>query len=120
MKKAQEAAFAAQIEREAQERAAAHANAEALARAQAAQAALSVTSSTIEVEVSAKGSRAAWKGRCNDKMALVRFIVSNPEYLNLVDVNASALNQLAKAQKDAMRIDGCTAYQDRTIVASRS
>lgn len=63
--------------------------------------------------------RKKWKARVTDKMALLKFICERPEYINLLDINQTALNQLATAQKDAMSIKGVEAYEDSSI-ASRA
>jgi len=68
-------------------------------------------------KVSGLSTRKNWKARCVDKIALVRFVAANPTFLNLLDVNQSALNQMAKAQKDAMQIGGCEAYPDEVMSA---
>jgi hypothetical protein len=65
------------------------------------------------------GGRVTWKGRCNDKMKLLHFIVANPAYAGLVDVDQTALTQMAKAQKGGMKIDGCEAYQEHGLAAAR-
>lgn len=72
-------------------------------------------------QVAAAGTsiRETWKARCLDKAALVKFVAVNPQFLNLLDVNDAALNQLAKAMKDSMNIGGCEAYIERGI-ASRA
>jgi len=63
--------------------------------------------------------RETWKAKCNDKAELVKFVSANPQFLNLLDVNESALNQMAKAMKESMKIGGCEAYIERGI-SSRS
>lgn len=61
--------------------------------------------------------RETWKAKCNDKAALIKFVSDNPQFLNLLDVNDSALNQLAKAMKQSMKIGGCEAYIERGIAS---
>lgn len=56
--------------------------------------------------------RARWKGRCTDKMALIKFVAANNQYVNLLDVNESALNKIADSLREAMRVDGCEAFKD--------
>ena len=92
--------------------------AEQVAAAKAHEAAV-VTTTTVAAP-DTKGSRAPWKGKCTNKMALIKFIANNPAFENLIEVNASALNALAKAQKQAMAVDGCTAYQEHSIAAGRA
>lgn len=68
-------------------------------------------------KVSGLSTRKNWKARCVDKMALIKFVANNPAFLNLLDVNQSALNQMAKAQKEAMQIGGVEAYPDDVMSA---
>lgn len=72
---------------------------------------------TAAPKVSGLSTRQNWKARLTDKMALIRFIAEHPEHQHLLDVNQSALNQLAKAQKDAMRLPGVEAYPDAVMSA---
>lgn len=72
---------------------------------------------TAAPKVSGLSTRQNWKARCVDKMALIRFVAEHPEHQHLLDVNQSALNQLAKAQKDAMRLPGVEAYPDAVMSA---
>lgn len=70
-------------------------------------------------KVSGVSMRSTWKAECTDKAALVAFIATNPQFLNLLDVNASALNQMAKAMRETMNIDGVRVYEEKQL-ASRS
>lgn len=63
-------------------------------------------------------TRKKWKARVTDMMALLKFITERPEYINLLEINQTALNQLAVAQKNAMAIAGVETYEEG-IVASR-
>lgn len=71
-------------------------------------------------KVSGISQRSVWKAECTDKAALIAFIAANPQFMNLVDVNTSALNQMAKAMKETMQIPGVRAYEDKTLAASRA
>lgn len=71
-------------------------------------------------KVSGISARGTWKAECNDKAALIRFIAQNEHYINLLDVNQSALNQLAKAMKQTLNLPGVRAYEERSIAAARS
>lgn len=57
--------------------------------------------------------RESWSGKVTDFMALVRFIAANPGFQNLLEVNQTALNQMARSQKSAMRIPGVEAKSER-------
>lgn len=63
--------------------------------------------------------RKTWKGRCTDKMKLLEFIIKNPAFIDLVDVNQSALNKIASAQQKNMDIGGCESYQDSSVVSRK-
>jgi len=63
--------------------------------------------------------RGTWKAKCINKSELVKFVCEHPEYLGLLDVNASALNATAKAQKENMHVNGCEPYFQQSV-ASRS
>ncbi|MCA3233441.1 MAG: hypothetical protein INH06_14215, partial [Cupriavidus sp.] len=47
----------------------------------------------------------------------IKFVAAHPEHQHLLDVNQSAINQLAKAQKDAMNLPGVEAYPDAVMSA---
>jgi hypothetical protein len=77
-------------------------------------------SSSVSAPVATGTSvRKTWKCRCDDKAKLILFVTTHPEYLGLLDVNESALNQIAKAQKNNMKIDGCVAYEDSSIASRK-
>lgn len=81
-----------------------------------------MTAPVVEVsvaKVAGISTRSVWKAECTDKAALIAFVAANPQFLNLLDVNTSALNQMAKAMKDTMQIPGVRAYEDKTLAASR-
>ncbi|EPS1221639.1 hypothetical protein ACVBR5_000865 [Burkholderia cenocepacia] len=70
-------------------------------------------------KVSGIQSRGTYKARVTDKMKLIQFVAAHPEFEHLLDANASQLNQLAKAMKEKMKIDGVESYREATI-ASRA
>ena len=70
-------------------------------------------------KVSGISTRGVWKAELTDKAALVAFIAQNPQFLNLVDVNTSGINQMAKAMKETMNIPGIRAFEERAL-ASRA
>lgn len=57
--------------------------------------------------------------RCTDKLALLAFVVANPQYENLVDVNSKALGDLGKALGAAFNIPGCS-VEEETGLAVRA
>lgn len=64
-------------------------------------------------------SRGTYKARVTDKMKLIQFVAAHPEFEHLLDANTSQLNQLAKAMKEKMKIDGVESYRAASI-ASRA
>jgi len=65
-------------------------------------------------------TRKTWKGRCDDKLALVKFVAEHPEYISLLEVDTTALNSLAKSQKENMKVAGCVAFEDIGITSRRA
>jgi hypothetical protein len=67
----------------------------------------------------AKGTsvRRKWKGRIIDKHALVRHVAAFPQFGNLVDVNESALNQLANSLQGALELPGVECYEDKVLAS---
>lgn len=70
---------------------------------------------------SAKGVsiKGVWKAEVTDKLALVKFVAANPQFLNLLDPATKEINAIAKALKDNARIDGVKIYEDKSL-ASRA
>ncbi len=58
-----------------------------------------------------------WKGRVKNKMDLIRFVAANPQFIELLDANESAINKMAGALKSAMIVDGVEVYEERQIAA---
>lgn len=59
--------------------------------------------------------RTKTKVRLINKSELIKYISNNSMFENLVDVNQTALNALAKAQGDLFNIPGVEAYQEKEI-----
>jgi hypothetical protein len=64
--------------------------------------------------------RENWKCELTNKLELVKFVAANPSFLNLVDFNQTAGNQLAKAQKSGLRIPGLRAFNDVVLTKRRT
>jgi len=92
---------------------------EAASLAATAQVMTAPVAAPAVAKVSGVSMRSAWKAECTDKAALVAFVAANPQFLNLLDVNTSALNQMAKAMRETMKIDGVRVYEEKQL-ASRS
>lgn len=71
----------------------------------------------IAHKISGISTKGTYKGKCTDLLALVKFIAVNPQYLNLVKANDTAINQIAKAQRAATKIDGISVYEEQSISA---
>jgi colicin import membrane protein len=64
-------------------------------------------------------SRGVWKAEVTDKLALVKFVAANPQYINLLEPATKELGAIAKALKANAVIDGVRIYEDK-ILSSRS
>lgn len=88
-----------------------------------AEAAQTVAENATSVAVTAtpkadgNSVRKVWKGKCDDKATLIKFVASNPAYASLLEVSQSALDSFAKAQNESFDIPGCVAYQESSIVS---
>lgn len=69
------------------------------------------------VGISTKG---AYKGKCVDLLALIQYVAKNPQYVNLLKANDTAINQLAKAQRDSLNVAGISVYEEQTLAARRA
>jgi multidrug efflux pump subunit AcrA (membrane-fusion protein) len=56
-----------------------------------------------------------YKGRVVDKQAFIAFVAKNPMYADLLDVNQSGLNAMARSLRKNLRLDGIEAYLDESI-----
>jgi DNA polymerase III gamma/tau subunit len=113
-----DAAKAAELQQQAEQTAAdGAAQAETIAMEAEMVTAAPVPVATAAPKVAGLSTRQNWKARLTDKMALIKFVAAHPEHQHLLDVNQSAINQLAKAQKDAMNLPGVEAYPDAVMSA---
>lgn len=69
---------------------------------------------TVRVEpevakVEGISQRVLWSAEVNDLVALVGYVAAHPEWISLVEPNATALNALARAQRGELRIPGVKA-----------
>lgn len=87
-------------------------------RAQAAMVqAAPVAVATATPKISGIAGKTKWKGEVKDKLALIKFVAANPQFIGLVDANESAINKMASALKQAMNVDGVRVYEERQIAA---
>lgn len=64
-------------------------------------------------------TKGTWKGEVTDKLALVKFVAANPQFLNLLDPATKEINAIAKALKANANIDGVRVFEEKSI-ASRA
>lgn len=64
-------------------------------------------------------ARQLWLAQVTDLQALVKFIAQNPQYLNLVQPNTTAINALARTLRSAAQIPGVKVWQDTGISVRR-
>ena len=60
-------------------------------------------------------ARETWSARVVSLLALVQFVAANPSYINLLEPNQSALNDMARGMKGAMSIPGVTATSTSSV-----
>lgn len=84
-------------------------------------AAAVVPSAVVSAPAAPKGTslRGKWKARVIDKQRVVAFVAANPHFLEILDVNESALNKLAGALQKKLPIDGVEPYEDFTVAVSK-
>lgn len=56
-----------------------------------------------------------WKATVDDKLKLIQHVAANPHLVNLLDINQTALNQMAKSLKSGLNIPGASAYPERSL-----
>lgn len=64
-------------------------------------------------------TKGTWKAEVTDKLALVKFVAENPQFLHLLDPAQKEINAIAKALKLNHGIAGLRVWEDKTI-ASRA
>lgn len=110
-KESEAAAAAAQAEQDFDRRREAEARAaDAAAAAQAASVEAVVShqvAAAPEPKVSGVSGRKNYSAECVSILELAAYIVSNPQYANLLKIDQTALNALARAQKEMFKLPGC-------------
>ena len=84
-----------------------------------AQVVVAAPATTVAPSAAGTSVRKVWKGKCTDKLALVKYIAEHPEYIELVGVDPMMLNSIARAQKENMKLPGCEAYQEAGITSRK-
>lgn len=125
---AEEKAAAEALERQQEE---ARLAAEAEASRQAAEAqkrAAMVMAPAVQAEATkVRGivTQAPWTAALVDdtdatKLALLKYVLENPQYINFIDVNMKPIIQVAKALQGNTKIPGIRVYQDERLTSRRS
>ncbi len=63
-------------------------------------------------------ARSVWRAELTDKGAFIRYVAEHPEWLHLVEANATALNGLARSQKSALCLPGVKVFEEKQLAAS--
>lgn len=71
-------------------------------------------------KVSGTSVASTYKARVTDKLAFVQFCAANPMFLNLLDVNESALNAQARSLQTNLAMPGIEVYPDQSIRSTRA
>lgn len=78
-----------------------------------------ITQTTSAPALKGVSSRGIWKADVTDKLALVKFVAANPQYINLLEPATKELGAIAKALKANAVIDGVRIYEEK-VLSSRS
>lgn len=76
-----------------------------------------VTVASSTPKVAGITHRDAWSAKVTSLVALIKFVAAHPEHQNLLQPNQAALNQLARAMKANLKIDGVQAVNTPTVAA---
>ena len=74
---------------------------------------------TETAKVDGVSQRTSWSAEVTDKAALIRYVASNPEWINLLEPSMPALNGLARSHREALNIPGVKAVP-KTVRAVRA
>lgn len=122
---AQEAAEAAAAATTVDERLAAQeqasaAQAQAVELEMAAAAPIVAASAPAAPKAAGVSMRYTYGAECTDKLLLIRHIAAHPELVNLLEVNATGLRQMANAQREAFNLPGCALRKTSVVSARRA
>ena len=70
-------------------------------------------------KVAGVSTRVTWRAEVTDKLSLIKFIAENPQFIDMLDANQSALNKFAGAMKSNANIGGVRFFEEKTMAASR-
>lgn len=63
--------------------------------------------------------RETFRAEVVDKGTFLKAIASNPSFFHLVEANMTALNQLARSQKEALKIPGVRVIKEKQVATGR-
>jgi len=63
--------------------------------------------------------RETWRAEVKDLRALIGCVAARPDLTHLLQANQTALNQMARAQRDRLALDGVVAVRVHTVAAGR-
>lgn len=66
-------------------------------------------------KVQGVGTQVRYKANVKDKLALVKFIAANPQYLNAVEPNMTVLNNLARSMREMFKLPGVEALPEESF-----
>ncbi|WP_261526849.1 hypothetical protein [Burkholderia multivorans] len=69
------------------------------------------------VRTTGVSTRKVWKAEVSDKLALIRFVATHPEYVDLLDANMPAINKIALALKANCPLDGVRVFEENVLAA---
>ncbi|HQR20078.1 MAG TPA: hypothetical protein PKV98_04385 [Burkholderiaceae bacterium] len=67
------------------------------------------------VEPKGLSTRKVWKARVTDKTALIKAIIENPAFLNLIEIDTGALDRLVRAMEGRVPLAGVECYEEETL-----
>lgn len=73
---------------------------------------------TQTVKVNGVTAREYWAAQVTDMVMLVKFVANNPQFINLIQANTAALNAMARANKDSLKIPGVRAVATKGYAVS--
>lgn len=79
-----------------------------------------VVQSNVPTKGTGTSARSTWSAEVEDLLKLVQFVAANPQFIGLLQANATALNAQAKSLKASMQIPGVKAVEKVGLAVRRS
>ncbi|MBN3839247.1 hypothetical protein [Burkholderia sp. Ac-20349] len=74
-----------------------------------------VVQSSIPTKGTGTSSRSSWSAEVTNMLELVKHVAEHPEHINLLSVNTTALNGLARSLKSALQIPGVKPVEKKSL-----